>query len=143
MAGIVEGIARELDNVEGLTYHLTEASNVFEEDMPQEPDLAVSVVSAGGPEPSALHASDEQRVQLTFRAEPGSPHTATELWYRVFRHLHSLRRHELPDGTQLVWAVVMQPAPVRIGADENGRHRFTMNVRCEVREAEDDRGHRE
>jgi hypothetical protein len=131
---IVEGIARQIGaNVAGLSYSLTNGGNVFEEDMPQEPDLAVAVYSAGGPAPSARRGEDEQDVQLIFRSDPESAVAASNLWYAVFDHLHALRNATLPDGTLIAWALVQQSAPIRLGNDENGRMRYSMNVRCDVR----------
>lgn len=135
MASIVEGIARELGaQVAGLDYSLTSGGNVFEEDFASEPDVAAAVYSAGGPEGQLGMPSNQHNLQIVFRADPENATTATDLWRLAYAHLHGLKRKALPDGTYLVWALVVQRTPVRIGADENGRQRFAMNVRCEVRE---------
>lgn len=132
MTTTVEEIARLIGaNVDGLDYSLTGDANVFEEDWPNDPDVAVMVSSYGGPEAHAKFPSDEHRVQLMFRASPEDPTSATALWQAAFDYLHALRRVELSDGSTLSWVLAMQAAPVSIGADDNGRQRFTMNLRCE------------
>lgn len=134
MADIVTGIAQEIGaQVAGLDWSLQGGGNVFEEDWSSEPDLAVVVRSAAGEEAALGFDSHEQRVQLTFRALPEDASSATALWWAVYDRLHGLRYHDLPDGTHLVWSLVMQGAPVTIGDDGNGRQLYTMNVRCEVR----------
>lgn len=135
MASVVEGIARELGaEVAGLDYSLTSGGNVFEEDFASEPDLAAAVYSAGGPEGELGMPSNQHNVQIVFRADADDATAAAALWRAAYAHLHGLRRKALPDGTYLVWALVVQRSPVRMGADENGRQRFAMNVRCEVAE---------
>lgn len=130
----IEGLARELGaNVAGLTYSLTSGGNVFELDWPNDPDLAVVVRGSGGPEPVPSHVSNEQHAQIMFRADPELASSAEDLWWRVYDHLATVRRKELPDGTWADWIVVAEGAPITIGADENGRQRFSMNVRAEVR----------
>lgn len=133
MSSLVTELGKLLGaNVEGLDYSLTHGGNVFEQDWPNDPDLAVQINSAGGPEPSAKRPSDERNVQLIFRADPEDASTATDLWQRAFDYLHALRRVALSDGSILVWVLAQQAEPVRIGADENGRQRFSMNLRCRV-----------
>lgn len=140
MSSLVSGLGELLGaNVAGLNYSLLHGGNVFEQDWPNEPDLAVQINSAGGPEPSAKRPSDDRNVQLIFRANPEDPTGATDLWQRVFDYLHALRRVTLPGGDILVWALVQQAEPIRLGADENGRQRFSMNLVCRVQHVS---GHR-
>lgn len=129
---LIEGLARELNEVDGLTYSLT-GGNVFELDWPNDPDLAVVVRGSGGPEAVVDHVSNEQHAQLMFRAEPEAAHTAEALWWAVFWHLSGINHKQLPDGTWVDWIIVRDGGPITIGADENGRQRFSMNVRAEVR----------
>lgn len=138
MTTLVEGLARDLgEHVDGLDYSTTSAANVFEEEFGSEPDLAAMVASSGGPEARLQRAgegplSNEQTVQIMFRAPPEQAHLARDLAWAAFRHLHGVTNHPLPGGVNLVWALMVQGAPVRIGADENGRQRYVLNARCEV-----------
>lgn len=132
VTGLAMAIGAASGGVEGLSWQETGGGNVFEEHMPQEPDVAVSLASAGGPEPDSLHPYHQASVQVTVRGDD-DPQTAKDLWQAVFDYLHGKRNAELPDGTYLVWCLAAQGEPIRIGADDNGRHRFTMNLRCEVR----------
>lgn len=133
MSNIVTGLAQALGaDVEGLDWVDGPGGNVFEDDMPTEPDTAVGVYSTGGLPASSSAPFDAPTVQIVVRGD-GNPETAKALWWAIYDYLHAKRYVDLPDGTHLAWALVVQSGPFRMGADQNGRHRFSMNVQCETR----------
>lgn len=120
--------------VAGLTYSESDPAgvNVFVEDMAQSPDLAVAVMSSGGFEADSLHGYDSPTPQVVVRAAQGGTQAALALWRVIYSHLHGLEHTTLPDGTLLVWCIATQSEPARMGPDDNGRQRFSLNLRCEV-----------
>lgn len=131
---LIEGLAQYIGaEVDGLDYSLTGTTNVFEEDWPNDPDLAVVVRGSGGPEAALGFDSWQQNAQLMIRSDPENAVLGEQLWWRIYDKLHGLRHTTLPDGTEIVWVLAVQGGPVTIGADENGRQRFSLNVRAEVR----------
>lgn len=130
---IVTEIAQEIGaNVEGLDWSLAQGGNVFEDDLPQAPDVAAGVYHVGGDEPDSLLEYDRPTLQITVRGDT-DPQTATVLWGRLYSYLHGLRNKALPGGTWLVSCLAIQSAPVRVGPDENGRHRYNLNLQLEIR----------
>lgn len=135
----LDGLARSMGDypsggdalfVDGLEYSLT-GGNVFLEALPQQPDVCVALKSYGGPPPDSGLPYDSPIIQILVRGDE-DPKTATDLWYAIYSVLHGAVNVDLPDGTRLVAALVQQSAPINIGPDANGRHRFSMNVRLEV-----------
>lgn len=122
-------------NITGLKYHATNPAgvNVFVDHMPSQPDRAVGVFTLPGTEADSKLPYDDPGVELLIRGEGGSPTWALDTWRAVYHKLHGLRYVTLPGGTVLVYALVVQSSPVRLGQDENGRHQYAMNVRTEVR----------
>jgi len=118
--------------VPGLSWSLGEGGNVFEEQTPPEPDIIVGVYSVGGGEVLTHEPFREPNVQLIVRGNE-DPQSALNLWHLLYNYLHGLRLVQLPDNVWLVSCVVVQSAPIRIGPDENGRYRFSMNLRMETR----------
>lgn len=129
---LTSGLAQAIGaQVEGLEWALA-GGNVFEEEMPPEPDTAVALYSTGGLPADSLLPFDSPTVQIVVRAGQ-NPQAAIDLWWAIHDYLHALRYATLPDGTYLAWALVTQSGPNRLGTDESGRHRFSMNVQCEQR----------
>lgn len=134
-SGLAQAIGAESGGVAGLKWALTgDDVNVFEEEMPTEPDTAVALYSTGGFEADSKLPFDSPTVQVVVRAGQ-NPQTAIDLWWAIYDYLHALRYTTLPDGTFLAWAIAQQSSPIRLGTDDNGRHRFAMNLRCEQRRA--------
>lgn len=105
--------------------------NVFEEALPQSPDVAVAIKSFGGQPPDARLPYDQLVLQLLIRGDQ-DPATARDLWYLLFSTLQGAVQETLPDGTFLILATVLQGGPINIGPDANGRHRVSMNLALEV-----------
>lgn len=133
------GIARALgEDVTGLTYSTTATGNVFDEFLPDDPDVAVAVYSVGGSEADSLLPFDSPSVQVVVRGDT-APQTGIDLWYLIYDYLHAKRNTTLPDGTYLVSCLVTQSAPITLDPDEQGRHQFSMNCRCEIQRTSDHR----
>jgi hypothetical protein len=129
---LTEGIARWLGaNVTGLSYSLTAGGNIFVDELPSDPDRCVAVFSQGGEEADSALPYDAPNVQIIVRGD-SSPQWALDTWAAIYSKLHALRHVTLPGGTELVYALVQQSAPVRLGTDQNGRHEYSMNVRAET-----------
>lgn len=130
---LTTGLAQSIgQNVAGLAWSLAAGGNVFEDDMPPEPDVAVGVYSSGGLPADSKLPFDSPGIEVIVRGD-ANPQTAIDLWWAVYDHVHALRYTTLPDGTFLAWALVEQSGPFRIGPDESGRHRFSMNIQAEQR----------
>lgn len=136
--GIAQAIGAASGGVAGLKWSVDPGAtgvNVFEDDMPPEPDTAVGVYSSGGlGEADSSLPFDSPTLQIIVRCGQ-DPEPGRALWWAIYSFLHAKRYTTLPDGTFLAWAIVQQPGPTRLGQDESNRHRFSMNVRCEVRRA--------
>jgi len=133
--GLAQAIGAEPGGVAGLKWSIAAGAtgvNVFEDDMPPEPDLAVGVYSTGGFEADSLLPFDAPTVQVVVRGG-ADPEAARAVWWAIYDFVHALRYTELPNGLFLAYALVVQSGPNRLGTDESGRHRFTMNIRAETR----------
>lgn len=117
-------------HVASLTYDLA-GGNVFTEALPQTPDVAVVVKSYGGSPPDSGLPYNQAILQIIVRGDE-DPWTALELWDDIFDVLQGATHQTFPDGTQMIAILVQQAGPVNIGPDINGRHRFSMNLTCEV-----------
>lgn len=134
----LDGLARLIgddtsggDGVAGLFFSAVTGGNVFVEALPQAPDVCVAIYSTGGAEADTLNPFDSPHVQLVIRGDR-DPRTALDLWYAVYDFVHGLEHVDLEGGTRLMAAIVQQSGPVRMGPDENGRYRFSMNLRLET-----------
>jgi hypothetical protein len=128
----INGIAQVIgDEVAGLSYSEADGGNVFVAHLPKMPHRCVSVFSRPGPEASSLHPYDEPHYQIIFRSD-ASPQWAIDMAQAVYSCLHGKRNTTLPDGTYLVYCLVMQSSPVHLAPDESGRYRLSLNVKAEV-----------
>ncbi|WP_018350946.1 minor capsid protein [Longispora albida] len=133
--GLADGLARYLATAGLVTYSATSASgNVFLDDLPPAPDLAVAVALYAGPESDTGLGYDEPSVQVTVRG-PASTQAAADLAAAVYDALHGLGPLRLPGGTHLLSCAGVQSGPVPLGLDESGRRRFAVNFRTEIRAA--------
>lgn len=131
-----EGLARYLSepSVAVLDYNENAGGNAFIDDLPaatQSDGVTVGFFHTGGDEADSGLPYDSTAVQVLVRGTKDA-RVAIDLWYAIYSQLHGLSNVTLPNGDYLVAAIVIQSSPVRIGPDENGRHRYSMNLRCEV-----------
>lgn len=128
-------------NVAGLKYDEDGSSgtNVFVDELPAGPDQCVAVVSTGGSEADSKLPYDAPACQIFVRSD-ASPVWGIAMCDAIYSLLHGKRNIVLePGDTYLVYALFRQSSPNRIGADENGRQRYTMNVRAETYNATSER----
>lgn len=131
---ILEGLAEYIaDNIGDLTFTDQAGSTIFIETMPETDNLAVALFITGGIEADTLLPYDHPDVQIVVRADSTDPRPAITKWSEIYSLLHGLRNLVLPDGTVLISSIATQSAPVRMGTDEVGRQRYSMNLRCETR----------
>lgn len=133
---IAEGIAQFLTQapISLLHYSETGASDTFLDNLPQTtPDAGVHVAfyHVGGRESDSRNPDETTALQAIVRGTV-DPRTGTDMWYALYSQLHGLEHVDLPNGDHLIACIVEQAGPIRLGPDENGRHRFSMNLRCEV-----------
>jgi hypothetical protein len=138
---ILDGFAAEIATIADIGLNFDEngsTGEIFVEHLPQAPDIAIAVVSGGGPEASSKDPWDQPEVHFQIRGDQ-DPRTAVALWYKLYSHFHALRNHTLPDGTYLTYSLAVQSSPARIGPDDNGRHQYSLNLRCEVKNSTEQR----
>lgn len=126
------GIAQYLGSmVDGLAYSDAAEGNVFVDSMPSKPDRAVTVYITGGQEADSLLPYDPVTFQIVTRCESGTLWSLI-MWASIYSLLHGKRYFILPDGTQVVYILGTHASPVRLGADENGRSQYSLDMRGEV-----------
>jgi hypothetical protein len=138
--GLVEGLASLLTAKGIVTFDPTGITgDVFIGDMPPTvPDQAVSITISGGTESDSLLPYDEPLVQIRVRGT-ADPRVSRDRAAQIWSALHGLSDRLLPDGTYLVLAVAVQPAPNSIGMDDLQRHEHTFDLRCEILNVTDNR----
>ena len=124
--------------IDGLTWADDETATIFVDDLPSSPDHAVAVYGNGGFEADAGLPYDAPVVQLIVRSDAG-PAWGIAMWEAIYSKLHALRNKTLPDGTELVYALVVQSSPIHLRTDDNDRHEYSMNVRTETRNPTEER----
>ena len=131
---ITTALARELDELGLVTYQADAAGgDVFvEEDLPPDPVDVVGLLSFGGAPADVKLGYDMPNVQVIVRggAHARVPYARAQAIYDA---LHGMHAHTLPDGTYVVGCAADQSAPVRLGPDDSGRHRFSLNFAFDVR----------
>jgi len=111
----------------------TPGGTIFLTVLPAAPDRCMAVARSGGPESDSLNPWDEPSIQVRCRGPAADVRTAEQDAQAVYDHLHGLGMRELtPGGTWLQLAVCTQSGPVYIGRDQNGRHEYVVNARCDV-----------
>lgn len=132
---IPEGLARYLAarNI-GITYSNNAGGNAFIDALPvisQATGVTVGFYHVGGVESDSGHPYQRPTLQIIVRGTI-DPRTGIDMWQAIYDELHGLSNMILPNGDHLISCIVIQSGPVRIGADETGRFRYAMNLRCEV-----------
>ncbi len=119
-------------NITGLSYSLDAGGNIFVDKLPSEPDRCIAVYTQGGVEADSKLPYDSPAIQIVIRSD-ASPLWALDTWQALYRRLHGLRHVELvAGGTLLIYALVAQASPIRLGTDDNDRHQYSLNLRTEV-----------
>lgn len=131
---ITAGLAAELDARGLVDYRADEAGGdcFVDKDLPATPNDAVGLYSIGGPPSDVKLGYDDPSVQIIVRGGADARDPAGRA-AAIYAALHGLHDHTLPDGTYVVGCAADQSAPVRLGPDENGRERFSLNFTLDVR----------
>jgi hypothetical protein len=136
MTGL-EGIAKYLDaNIAELTFSETSGGNMFIDDMPATQaagPLAVGVYGIGGYETDGSLPYNHGSFQVVVRGGK-DPRVSRAMATRIYDQLQGLRTTELPGGVWVTFVLALQSAPIRLGPDELGNHKHSVNFRYEERD---------
>jgi hypothetical protein len=136
---ISRALAKYLDAKSLATYRPAGCGDCFLEHLPDDPDVALQILSTGGnPTPAAsTWGYNEPTVQLLTRGVPEDAESPLVWATRLYDELQGLRYLTLDDGGEdeayLVECSSLQTAPVNIGPDEKGRYRYSLNFALHVR----------
>lgn len=130
---LLDGIARHLDAAGLVTYDPDGITgSLFIESTPPTDGTAVVLTEYDdGTEPDSKLPYDEPRFQVKVRGDL-DPRTSKNLCKQIRSELHGLGPLALPNGTELILAVALQPGPASLGPDENRRHSHSCNFRAEI-----------
>lgn len=140
MADLLDGTARYLAERGHGTYGAdVVGATICLEQMPSTPDeVVVLTIYDGGSESDSLLGYDEPRMQVRVRGTT-DPRVSRARALAIYSELHGLGPVTLPDGTELILSVALQPV-FSLGADENRRHEHVFNLRIEHRSITAHRG---
>ena len=115
-----------------LTYNVDGGGNVFVDWIADEPAQAVGVYSLPGLEADSGLPYDPVEFQIIVRGDAGSAVAAS--WaQKVYSQLHGLAAVTMAgSGTYVVFVICQQSSPNRIGDDDNGRPRYSLDFRAEI-----------
>jgi hypothetical protein len=102
----------------------------FLDELPDRPDQAVMVRNTDGLEPVDRMPFDMLGLQIAVRGTKDHRVSEAKAW-AVFAALDGLASTTLPGGLRVIVASAQQP-PVRLGQDDAGRHRHSLNLLIEV-----------
>ncbi|WP_067184622.1 minor capsid protein [Microtetraspora niveoalba] len=109
--------------------------------LPASPDRAMAVARYGGPESAATDDYDEPSIQVRVRGPATDARIAEQDAQAVYDKLHAIGSRVLAGGTWLQDAIGVQSGPIYVGRDQNGRHEYTVNLRCEISRPSVNRSH--
>lgn len=106
--------------------------NIFLEDMPDvqdsESDIAIGLFSSGGQTPDIMTSISRPAVQIIVRGGRDSS-DASSLAEQIHNDLHGKTTfYFTPGGTRIMQCACRQSEPIRLGADEQGRMEFSINL---------------
>jgi hypothetical protein len=131
-----EVMQRLANNITDITYDETGINgNIFQDNMPAEPDIAIMVQGTGGfPRDMWLTDYFEPTMQIIVRGTR-DPRVARSLVDEIIAEIGVLGEEKwITSGN---WYVIkcqaIQPQGIYIGPDDNNRHRFSVNFEMEVK----------
>lgn len=130
---IIEQIALLL-HLNGLVVYTPlnlQTNEVFLDFLPANPNNIVAIYSTGGPRSNGKHGYDLMAFQI--RARGNTILWPTNKLITIYNYLHGLDNTQLADGRKIINCYGLQPSPVNIGLDSNGRNNYTMNYEIEIR----------
>ena len=126
--------------------------NIFDNVLPSSPDLAVMVENTGG-FPRDMRNTKYYSPTIRILVRGGrDPRPARELAQKIidtigvfgndrfteeYNFLQGSTYTSLMEGLWIVKCQAIQPTPINIGRDNQGRHRFSCNFELEVMEVGD------
>lgn len=124
------------ENHTDLTYdNVGTTGNLFENELPQSPDLAVMAESSGG-YPQDMRNTDYKlgTIRLIVRGTSSSTQA-----YQIAEDIITLigsfgSAYFVSGGLRIVSCQAIQGYPINIGRDDEGRHRFSINFDIETQE---------
>lgn len=127
-------------NAQGLVVFGTTGTNAFLEELPDQPDVAVAAYARpGGADTDGGHGYDEPAVQFLVRGGTGTgkARPGYNKAKAIRDALHGLSQITLapgtPDEVYLIQCLATTSEPTNIGDDNSDRPRWSITVRCEVR----------
>jgi hypothetical protein len=131
-----EVMQRLANNISEITYDETGINgNIFQDNLPAEPDTAVIVQGTGGfPRDMWLIDYFEPTMQIIVRGTR-DPRVARNLIDKIIAEIGVLGEEKFITSGD--WYVIkcqaIQPMGIYIGPDDNNRHRFSVNFEMEVK----------
>ncbi|GAA0638258.1 hypothetical protein GCM10010174_70140 [Kutzneria viridogrisea] len=110
----------------------TAGGTIYLTNLPQAPDAALAVARYGLAEPDSRLHYDEPGIQVRIRDAAADVTVGEARAQAVWDALHGLGLRTLAGGTWLQLAIAQQGSPNYMGRDGNGRHEWTVNLRCEI-----------
>lgn len=103
------------------------AHNIFIEQMPDEPDLAIGLYTSSGFSPDTKTYVGRPGFQVIVRGDR-NPLTAAELAQEIFTALHSPSVTQFTtNGVFILQCASRQSEPISLGPDANGRFEYSLN----------------
>ena len=109
----------------------TVGTNVFKQNLPDQPDTAICIYDSGGGPPALTGADDTDTPSWQIISRSLDPSTAMTNLQTIFRGLHGMTETTIYSlHVKLLWA--LQSNPVNLGRDAKQRFEFVMNFRAMV-----------
>lgn len=134
---MIKEILQFLDNeFSELTYNPdSTGGNLFDSNLPPEPDIAVQITGTGGSESdTGMPQYKPGRFQVLTRGDT-DPSTARDLAEKIGDKLNGLASTKfIPYGLRVVSCQAVNARPEYLGRDDNNRCKFTQNFEVETQE---------
>ena len=102
-------------------------------DLPSSPDKAVLIEQTGGPVGHFIYSYDTPRLRILVRGEKHDSIAPANTAYKIYDLLHGWHGGKLmDDGVYIHRIEGVQSAPIKVGPDDNNRHRYSINLDFEV-----------
>ena len=117
--------------------------NCFYNRMPDKPDTAVMVKDSGGDylQDGKKLGYDMPVLQVLVRGskDPTVGRDLAQSFYDRYHGMHGVTLDPDDEDVRLIDCTSQQSAPVHIGADESGRHLYSLNLALHIRNATSNR----
>ena len=134
-AEVMEWIMKYLaSNIDDIIYDGTGTTgNIFQDSLPASPDIAVMVENTGGyPVDMGNIEYKEPSIRILVRGSL-DPRPAFQLSTDIINLIGYLGAVTI-NGKRIIKCESVQGAPINIGRDDEGRHRFSINFDLEIKE---------